>query len=123
LLSPAQAAAWKIFQLIDRTPPIDIASEAGATKTAAEMSPRIEFRNVTFAYPSRPDEASVGRHGCVSAWSTLPLPPHRLPQVVLTDFSVVIEPGSTVALVGFSGSGKSTLLHLISRAYDPLVRG
>jgi ATP-binding cassette subfamily B protein len=54
--------------------------------------PRIEFRNVSFAYPS-------GR-------------------VALTDVSFVIEPGESVALVGANGAGKSTLIKLLCRFYD-----
>jgi ABC-type multidrug transport system fused ATPase/permease subunit len=56
---------------------------------------RIEYRNVTFAYPSRPDVQ------------------------VLVKFNLVIEPGQCVGVVGASGSGKSTLALLAMRAYDP----
>jgi ATP-binding cassette subfamily B protein len=54
---------------------------------------RIEFDEVTFAYPSRPGE------------------------VVLDNFSAQIEPGQTIALVGPSGAGKSTVFNLILRFY------
>ena len=54
----------------------------------------VTFRNVTFAYPSRPD------------------------MPVLSNFSLEIPKGRTVALVGASGSGKSTVLQLIMRMYD-----
>ena len=57
---------------------------------------QVEFRKCTFAYPSRPDT------------------------VVLRDFSLVIEAGETVALVGQSGSGKSTIIGLLERFYDLL---
>ncbi|MGK7296810.1 MAG: ABC transporter transmembrane domain-containing protein [Candidatus Wenzhouxiangella sp. M2_3B_020] len=55
----------------------------------------LEFREVSFAYPSRPDEP------------------------VLRDLSFDVEPGETVALVGPSGGGKSTVFKLIQRFYDP----
>ena len=58
----------------------------------------IEFRNVTFRYPSRPEEP------------------------ILRNFSLVIEAGKSVALVGPSGSGKSTIVALLERYYDPEVR-
>jgi ATP-binding cassette subfamily B protein len=55
----------------------------------------LAFRDVSFAYPSRPDEP------------------------VLRDLSFAVEPGETVALVGPSGGGKSTVFKLIQRFYDP----
>ncbi len=55
----------------------------------------ISFHNVCFTYPSRPD------------------------QPVLTNFSLDIPAGSTVAFVGPSGCGKSSLLALLQRQYDP----
>lgn len=55
---------------------------------------RIEFSDVTFAYPSRPEvDALIGA-------------------------SFVVEPGETVAIVGESGSGKSTVFSLLLRYYD-----
>jgi len=50
---------------------------------------------VTFRYPARPDAAA------------------------LTGFSLAVEPGETVALVGPSGAGKTTVLQLLLRFYDP----
>jgi len=40
---------------------------------------------------------------------------------VLRDFSLKVEPGTYVALVGASGSGKSTVIQLLERFYDPLT--
>jgi ATP-binding cassette subfamily B protein len=54
---------------------------------------RIEFKNVTFAYPE----------------ADLP---------VLTDIDFTAEPGQTTAFIGSTGSGKSTLINLIPRFYD-----
>jgi ATP-binding cassette subfamily B protein len=58
-------------------------------------SKSIKFENVTFAYNSNPTRA------------------------VVSDFSVTIEPGEVVAVVGSSGAGKSTLFDLMQRFYDP----
>ena len=55
---------------------------------------KIEFKNVTFAYPT------------------------KLKQKILRNVSLVINPGEKVGLVGYSGSGKSTIIQLIERYYD-----
>ncbi|KAF6157228.1 hypothetical protein GIB67_041689 [Kingdonia uniflora] len=59
-----------------------------------QVSGELEFDHVNFTYPSRPDT------------------------VVLKDFSLKIQAGKTVALVGASGSGKSTVIALLQRFYD-----
>lgn len=99
----ADTAARSIFALIDAgdASPIDPSSTTGYTGPSQEQVAkaggiRIEFRNVTFAYPSRPDVQ------------------------VLREFNLVIEPGQTIGIVGSSGSGKSTLALLVQRAYDAI---
>ncbi|XP_038978077.1 ABC transporter B family member 11-like [Phoenix dactylifera] len=88
-----QAAAYKMFQTINRKPEIDAYDTRG--KKPNDIQGDIEFRDVYFSYPTRPDEQIF--HG----------------------FSLFIENGMTVALVGESGSGKSTVVSLIERFYDP----
>src|SRR4029078_10852685 len=56
---------------------------------------RIQFDNVTFRYPSRPESKA------------------------LDDLRITIEPGETIAFVGPSGAGKSTTFQLLLRFYDP----
>ncbi|OQR96465.1 ATP-binding Cassette (ABC) Superfamily [Achlya hypogyna] len=89
------AAASNVFSLIDRAPRIDATSTAG--RVLERVEGRIEFERVQFAYPARPDSR------------------------VYRDYNLVIEAGTTVALVGASGSGKSTAIGLIERFYDPLA--
>ena len=62
--------------------------------SANNIGGKIEFRNVYFAYPTRPDN------------------------VILKDISFTIMPGQNIGVVGTSGSGKSTIIQLISRFYD-----
>lgn len=73
---------------------IDEAPEsAGGDRQISRLSGAIEFRQVSFAYD--------------------PIKP------VLKNFSLRVEPGQTVAIVGRSGSGKTTLVNLLPRFYDP----
>ncbi|KAI6228032.1 P glycoprotein 16 [Aphelenchoides besseyi] len=88
----AGTAAGKIFVVIDRDPEIDSTSLHGDRLTTVHG--RIEFRDVHFRYPSRPDVE------------------------VLKGLSLIAEPGKTIAIVGQSGSGKSTIIQLIQRFYD-----
>ncbi len=83
-------ASQRIFEIIEREPSF---SDEGSTLPS--VSGEVEFTNVRFAYPSRPDVE------------------------VLTDLSFKIEAGQVIALVGMSGGGKSTIASLIPRFYDP----
>ncbi|CAG8553074.1 9962_t:CDS:10, partial [Ambispora gerdemannii] len=89
-------AAASLFSVISRVPPIDVSSESGKKLVKSQVKGRMEFRNLNFHYPQRPDVP------------------------VLKNFSLTIEPGQTVALVGSSGSGKSTIVGLLERFYDPI---
>jgi ATP-binding cassette subfamily B (MDR/TAP) protein 1 len=91
----ARGAGAKIFDTLDRVPPIDSSSPNGVKIHNTAIKGSIEFSNCTFRYPARPDVT------------------------VLKSFSLKIKPGTTVALVGESGSGKSTIIKLVERFYDP----
>ncbi|KAM3337483.1 hypothetical protein P3S68_031808 [Capsicum galapagoense] len=88
-----KAAAFKMFQTIDRKPVID-PYDMRRLKLH-DISGDIELNNVHFCYPARPKES------------------------IFDGFSVSIPKGTTMALVGRSGSGKSTVISLIVRFYDP----
>ncbi|XP_031154082.1 bile salt export pump [Sander lucioperca] len=88
-----RAAAKIIFDTIDREPEIDCFSEKG--HKLDKVKGDIEFHNVTFFYPSRPEVK------------------------ILDDLSMRIKAGETTAFVGPSGSGKSTTIQLFQRFYDP----
>ncbi|KAF4026409.1 hypothetical protein G4228_018624, partial [Cervus hanglu yarkandensis] len=88
-----RAAAASIFETIDRKPLIDCMSEDGYKLD--RIKGEIEFHNVTFHYPSRPEVK------------------------ILNKLSTVIKSGEVTAVVGSSGAGKSTALQLIQRFYDP----
>ncbi|KAM9766569.1 bile salt export pump [Menidia menidia] len=88
-----RGAATIIFETIDREPEIDCLSEAGYKLDRVKGD--IEFHNVTFYYPSRPEVK------------------------ILDKLSVAVKSGETTAFVGPSGAGKSTAVQLIQRFYDP----
>jgi ATP-binding cassette, subfamily B, bacterial len=86
----AFAAAERIVELLETEPELTDAPDA---VPAPRFAGRIAFENVLFGYgPGKP---------------------------VLKAVSAVIEPGSTVAVVGPTGSGKSTLVNLVPRLFDP----
>ncbi|RMX48535.1 hypothetical protein pdam_00021589 [Pocillopora damicornis] len=87
----AVGASVRMFQLMDRLPAINV---DGGQKLHS-VNQTIQFQEVCFAYPSRPDTD------------------------VLKAMSFELRPGQTVALVGPSGGGKSTVISLIERFYDP----
>ena len=91
----AKLAFINLFTTVDTLPRIDATEEGNKNKIEPiNLKGRIEFRNVTFAYPTKPN------------------------QNVLKNISFVIEQGQAAALVGYSGCGKSTIIQLIERFYD-----
>ncbi|NWI20704.1 ABCBB protein, partial [Crypturellus soui] len=88
-----RGAATNIFETIDKKPTIDCMAEDGYKLD--KVHGEIEFHNVTFYYPSRPDVK------------------------ILENLNMVIKAGETTAFVGASGAGKSTAIQLIQRFYDP----
>ncbi|ORX44526.1 P-loop containing nucleoside triphosphate hydrolase protein [Piromyces finnis] len=96
IFTDACAAAGSLFAIIDRLPKeIEIKTEGGKKSGEDSISGTIEFRDVHFSYPSRPDTE------------------------VLKGLSFTCKPGQVIALVGTSGSGKSTVIQLLERFYDP----
>lgn len=89
----AAGAAGRLGELLREVP--GIAAPANPVVLPEPPQGRVEFDHVRFRYPTRPE---------VSA---------------LSDFSLAIAPGETVAVVGPSGAGKSTLFQLVQRFYDP----
>lgn len=104
--------------LLSQEPEIDCLSEEG--HKLDKVKGDIEFHNITFYYPSRPDVKVT-----FFAWylfchvSVLhALKVNNLFQI-LDNLSMQIRAGETTAFVGPSGSGKSTTVQLIQRFYDP----
>ncbi|XP_034154754.2 ATP-binding cassette sub-family B member 9 [Pangasianodon hypophthalmus] len=84
-------AAEKVFEYIDRTPKHSLDGQEAPDM----LQGLVEFKNVTFAYPTRPETN------------------------VLKNVSFSIQPGEVTALVGPSGSGKSSCVSLLENFYTP----
>uniref|UniRef100_R7W9K8 ABC transporter B family member 4 n=1 Tax=Aegilops tauschii TaxID=37682 RepID=R7W9K8_AEGTA len=89
----AKDSAVSVFALLDRKSEIDSSSNEGLTLD--EVKGNIDFRHVSFNYPTRPDV------------------------VIFNNFTLHIPYGKTIALVGESGCGKSTVIALLERFYNP----
>ena len=94
-IAKARNAASQLKALFDKQPHIDTWNEDPGEALDAKEEAIIEFRNVHFRYPTRPDAA------------------------VLRGINLTVRPGQFVALVGASGCGKSTIIALLERFYDP----
>jgi ATP-binding cassette subfamily B protein len=92
-VSQAAGAAARIGELLAARP--RIVAPAHPLPLPSPARGEVAFENVTFAYPTRPDDN------------------------VLSGVSFRVKPGEVVAIVGPSGAGKSTLFQLIERFYDP----
>jgi len=84
------ASAERIFKLVDTQPEVHDRAESVEAQT---LLGEIEFEHVDFFYEDR--------------------------KPVLTDFTLKVQPGETIALVGPTGGGKSTIVNLLCRFYEP----
>lgn len=91
-IAKGQAAAASIMNMTEAES--NSSKTSGQGKVLPEVTGQIEFQEVCFAYPSRPN-------------------------MVFEHLSFSISAGSTFAFVGPSGSGKSTIISLLQRFYDP----
>lgn len=92
-LAKGSSALKSVFGILDRVTKIN--PDDSEQMKPLNIQGDIEFRKVSFAYPTRPN------------------------MIILNEFSLKINRGSSLALVGQSGSGKSTVIALIERFYDP----
>jgi ATP-binding cassette subfamily B protein len=92
-LQRAAGAAERLVELMQVQP--EIRAPAHPLALPPRVTGDISFKNVTFAYPTRPEQPALQR------------------------FSLHIPAGERCALVGSSGAGKSTIIQLLLRFYDP----
>jgi ABC-type multidrug transport system fused ATPase/permease subunit len=94
-LMKAAGAAEKLFYLMDKKPDLPAYDSHAQLRRLENYQASIEFVDVGFAYPTRPDVT------------------------ILNGLSVYVAPGQVLGLVGTSGSGKSTLMQLLTLLYQP----
>ncbi len=84
-------SASRITAIFSQTPEITFVKEG---KTLDMTMAKLQFDKVNFSYPNQPF-------------------------IILKDFSLTVESGEHIGLIGKTGSGKSTLLNLINRIWEP----
>lgn len=85
------AAAKRLFEMFETE---GLSDESHKTKEISSPKGKVEFKNVVFSYPSKPEK------------------------IVINNFSACIKPGQKVAIVGETGAGKTTLINLLMRFYE-----
>jgi len=98
------ASMGRLDHILRATPEIDD-RDARVTSDGRNLRGDIEFRNLTFTYPTSRAAASNGK-------------PAAADSPVLQEINLRVPAGSTLAIVGPTGSGKSTLASLVARLYD-----
>jgi ABC-type multidrug transport system fused ATPase/permease subunit len=94
-LQRAMGATEAIMAMLDEQPETSNPQPETSNPAASNQQPAVTFRNVHFAYPTRPDVP------------------------VLQGLNLEIREGQQCALVGSSGAGKSTVVQLLYRFHDP----
>ncbi|KAM7177249.1 ATP-dependent translocase ABCB1-like [Macrochelys suwanniensis] len=93
-IANARGAAYEVYKVINKHRLIDSSAKEGYRPD--KLKGEIEFKNINFSYPSRPDVK------------------------ILKGLNLKVQSGKTIALVGSSGCGKSTTIQLLQRFYDPV---
>ena len=90
-IQSAAAAAERVFEFLGEE---EMEDESGKKRREGSVRGEVEFKNVRFAYPDKPDD------------------------IIIHDFSAHFEPGQKIAIVGPTGAGKTTLVNLLMRFYE-----
>jgi ATP-binding cassette, subfamily B, putative efflux pump len=97
IVATSVAAIERLFAFFDEEP--EVADRPGAMALKVSRG-RVVLEGVSFGYPPKSEDEPL--------------------RLILRDVNLVVEPGTTVALVGRSGAGKTTIASLIPRFYEPV---
>ncbi|MCD7845750.1 MAG: ABC transporter ATP-binding protein/permease, partial [Oscillospiraceae bacterium] len=86
------AASERVFEFLAEE---EMEDESAKTQRIDTVHGEVEFRHVKFSYPSAPEKE------------------------IIHDFSVKVQPGQKVAIVGPTGAGKTTMVNLLMRFFEP----
>ncbi len=86
------AASERVFDFLAEE---EMEDETSKQQRIEQVRGAVEFRHVRFAYPSAPEKE------------------------IIHDFSVQVQPGQKVAIVGPTGAGKTTMVNLLMRFFEP----
>lgn len=90
-MQSAAAASERVFEFLNEP---EMPDESAKATQSEPVRGAVEFSHVQFAYPDKPNET------------------------IIHDFSVRVQPGQKVAIVGPTGAGKTTLVNLLMRFYE-----
>lgn len=90
-IQTAAAAGDRVFSFLEEE---ELEDESDKEPYTAAIKGKVEFKNVRFSYPDKPDK------------------------LIINDFSAKVNPGEKVAIVGPTGAGKTTMVNLLMRFYE-----
>ncbi len=90
-MQTASASARRIFEFLETE---ELSDESAKTSTIKNVKGAVEFKNVQFSYPDKPEK------------------------IIIKNFSATVQPGQKVAIVGPTGAGKTTMVNLLMRFFE-----
>jgi ATP-binding cassette subfamily B multidrug efflux pump len=115
------ASTGRLNYILRATPQID--DRAAKVPPQTPIAGEIEFRNLTFTYPTNlagngANTSKTGSAGIPAGSSPSAAKTNGAARAVLSDINLKVPAGSTLAIVGPTGSGKTTLASLVARLWE-----
>jgi ATP-binding cassette subfamily B multidrug efflux pump len=115
------ASTGRLNYILRATPQVD--DHAAKVPPQTPIAGEIEFRNLTFTYPTNlagngANTSKTGSAGIPAGSSPSAAKTNGAARAVLSDINLKVPAGSTLAIVGPTGSGKTTLASLVARLWE-----